>query len=740
MMTPHWIQSPREVMVDWQRPVLPAPLFRRVFRVNTVPHHALLRLCGLGFYELSLNGSKVSDHVLDPIPTIYDRRARFVRHDVTALLQKGDNAIAVILGNGWYNSHTPDVWHFDKATWRDYPTLWLDLEIVDSHGAVTRVVSDTQWRVGEGPIRFDALRNGEIYDARQEQNGWDTSDFDDAAWPRARIASGPGGLLEEQTSPPCKIMETIVPVSVREIKPGVALFDMGQNIAGWAQLRMAGEAGQTVTLRYGERLHEDGTLDQRAIGACIKGGDIQTDRYICKGKGEEIWEPRFTYHGFQYVQVEGLNHPATLAMLRGRVVHTAFDSSGTFDCSNEDLNRLQACTRRAYLSNFVGIPTDCPHREKNGWTGDAQLAAETGFMNVDAATSYEQWMYTLMDTQRPNGQLPGIAPTSGWGYNWGSGPAWDAALILIPGYIHLYTGSDRAIRAGYDAMRRYMDYCAQMEEDGLLTFGLGDWCPPRKDTVTPASLTSTAYYYVFARRLAEYARLIGRPGDADAYQALGMRVRDSFHRAFYKGDGLYADGQPTAQACALYQNLVDAKDQPRVAHRLVEALDNANGVADFGILGAKYVPRALAEHGYAQRAYALLTQPSFPGWVHWLRQGATTLWEEWDGKGSRNHVMFGDISAWMYHYLAGIQPDPDAPGFRHIRLRPFFAKGLDYVRASHRCPYGIIHSSWQRKGNYVVLDVTVPPGSSATLCAEAIPEQTLSSGAYQFISEYHENV
>ena len=707
-----WIGRPDACLMNWQGAVRPAPLFRREFTVDGTVRRASVHVCGLGYYELYLNGEKVGDHVLDPTVTQYDRRARYVTYDAGTHLRQGMNAVGVMLGNGWYNCHTPDVWHFDKAVWRDYPKLLLQLEVTLADGLRLVCGSGPEWLVADGPIRFDGLRNGETYDARRELPGWHAPGFDDSEWQHAAVVPGPGGVLEPQVSPPCKVVETIEPASMREIRSGVAVYDMGQNMAGWVQLRVRGPAGTEVTLRHAERLGEDGDIDQGNIDRFIKEGDCQTDRYILKGDGEEVWEPRFTYHGFQYVQVTGLPEAPTAGHVRGRVVQTAFEQIGSFESSSDVLNRLQQCTLWAYRGNFAGIPTDCPHREKNGWTGDAQLAARTGLLNFDVAAAYRQWLETLADTQRPSGQLPGIAPSAGWGYNWGSGPAWDSALLLIPWYIYLYTGDLSAVQQHYEAMKRYVDFCTCMATGHILSFGLGDWCHVDSTRLAPPALTSTGCYYSHARLLAACADLMQRESDRDRYSGLADGIKDAFNRAFYKGDGIYAGGEHTALACAVYQGLADECERLAVVSKLAAAVEANDCRADFGILGAEYVPRVLAEYGHADLAFRLITQPEYPGWVHWLKQGATTLWESWNGSGSRNHIAFGDISAWMFNYLAGIVPDPSKPGFARVLVRPRPVSGLDWIRASHRSPHGTIRSAWRRAAEGLVLEVELPPGTT----------------------------
>lgn len=707
--TARWIAAPGADLGSWNKPVLPAPHFRRVLTLASAGQPAAVRLCGLGYYELYVNGQRVGEQVLDPVVTQYDKRALYVTHDVTGLLRHGENVIGVILGNGWYNCHTPEVWHFDKASWRDYPKLLLELEV---DGRIV-LASDAAWKCTRaGPIVFDGLRNGEHYDARLELDGWLEAGYDDSGWKSAVQAAPPGGVLEPQLMPPCKVMRTLPAVDAWTLESGETVYDLGQNIAGWVRLRVSGLRGTEITLRYGERL-KDRALDQDHIACFIKDGDCQTDRYILKGGGEvETWEPRFAYHGFQYVSICG---EAKIHSVEGRVVHTAFPRAGQFSCSDPTLDKLQANTVWSYLGNFVGIPTDCPHREKNGWTGDALLAAETGLFNFAAGSAYAQWIASLTDAQRPSGQLPGIVPTAGWGYNWGSGPAWDSALILIPWYVYLYTGDASAIRAHYGAMKSYLDYCGSRAEEHILSFGLGDWSHPDGQRMADVAITSTGYYYADAVMLARFARILGRETEAGRFERLAAAIRRAFNRRFYRGDGIYGQGEPTALGCALHQGLVEESERGAVARRLAETVQANGGKADFGILGAKYIPRVLAENGYAALALRILTQPEYPGWAHWLRQGANTLWECWSGDASHNHIMFGDISAWMYQYLAGLTPDPEQPGFWHTIIRPHAVEGVDWVKAWHESPRGRIEVAWRRRAAQFELDVTIPATSTATV-------------------------
>jgi alpha-L-rhamnosidase len=705
----------------------PAPYLRRTFVLSNWVKRARLYICGLGYYELHLNGAKVGNHVLDPAFTRYDRRALYVTYDVTDQLRRGFNAMAVVLGNGWYNMGTRAAWDFDRAPWRAEPTVRCQLEVTFIDGSCRTIASDGTWRVSNSPIVFNSIRNGETYDAGQETPGWNRPDLCDANWPIAHVGSGPQGTLKAQMLPAIEVTQTLKPVTLTEPRPGVYVFDLGQNIAGWARLRVRGPAGTNVVMKYAERLAADGTIDQNDIAVHTQGGEFQTDTYILRGDGDEVWQPRFVYHGFQYIQVTGLPGKPNLDTLRGCVVHTAFDRVGRFECSNEMLNRIQRNALWSYLDNFHGYPTDCPHREKNGWTGDAHLAAETGLFNFDAAAAYTKWMDDFKDEQRPTGELPGIVPTSGWGYHWGNGPAWDSAYVLIPWYLYLYNGDTRILAEHYDRLKRYVDYLTSKANNHIVSIGLGDWAPAR--STTPEKVTSTGYYYRDALIVSKIARLLGKTEDAQRYTDLALRIRDAFNKEFYNAQtGLYDGGTQTAMSCALYHGLVPPDARRRVLNALVEMVETNDGHLDAGILGTKYLIDALTANGRADMVYRMATKTTFPSWGHWIEQSATTLWEQWDGGASRNHIMFGHISAWFYQALAGINPDPDAVGFKHFTIRPQLLGDITWVRAEHESRYGAIVSNWDLYGGTFTLKVTVPPNTTATIYVPSDEEAFVNEG------------
>lgn len=694
----------------------PSPIFRKAFRVDKPLRSAMLHICGLGYHEAHVNGQKVGDRCLDPAFTRYDRRALYATHDVTRLLREGDNAIGVMLANGWLNMHTRTTWNFDQSPWRKEPMLLAQLRIEFADGSSQTIATDGSWRANTGPLLNDSIFQGEVYDARREAAiaGWDAPGFDDSRWSAPRIVAGPGGRIAAQSMPPIRVTETIEPASVTEPRPGTFVVDMGRAIAGWAQLRASGPAGTEITLRYGERLDDKGLVERKEISKFTFAGPFQTDAYILRGEGEETWEPRFVYHGFRYVQVEGFPGKLAKHNLRGRFAHTDFPSAGSFECSDDLANKIQAMTLASYRANYHGYPTDCPHREKNGWTGDAHLAAEQAMYNWDNGPAYAKWIQDIHDEQREFGEICAIIPTSGWGYQWGNGPAWDSAFLLIPWYMHLYQGDDRILERHLDRMRRYVDYLTARSHEGVVSFGLGDWLPAK--TLTPAPLTSTGYYHNDARVVSFAARLAGLAPDAAKYARLADGIRGAFNREFGKPDGEYANGSQTALSCALHHDLVPADVRARTVARLAASVENSGGHLDCGILGVKYLFRALSDNGHHELAWRAATQKDFPGFGAWLPEGATTLWEDWPGKASRMHIMFGDISAWFYQYLAGIRPDPEKPAFKHAIIRPMPAGDLKWVRAHTDTPHGRLRSAWKKENDGTLsLEIEIPANTTATI-------------------------
>ena len=704
LAVPQWISG------DTKAAEKPAPVLTRTFVLKDVPREARIELAVAGWCEIRVNGRKAGDDVLEPVTGQPDRRIPILTKDVTDLLKPGENTVEVLLGNGWFNMFTITTWKFTDGSWQDSPQIRGRI-VADGR---TLLVTDGDWRAYDSPIVFNALRNGEYYDARLE-----------GVRPHERPAQvekyGPAGETSPAVASPCRAFETFAPVRVFKAADGDDIYDFGANISGWCEIDMKGAAGAKLVFEYDETV-TNGNCLLRHVCKHVEGrGDprkAQHDEYTLAGRAEgETWHPRFTCHGFRYVKVSRCGEAAVTA-IRARFVHSAFAKAGTVTTSDPDFTALQAATERSYLSNFTGFPTDCPHREKNGWTGDAQLAAETGLWNYDAKDSYVHYLRMVVDAQRPNGAIPCIVPCSqSFGYGWGTGPAWDAVLFELPWQIHRFTGDDGAAKLAWPAMRKYLAYIAgKADADGLYAFGLGDWCAPTDElSDTPDDpraalrVTDSAYVYSFFRQAAFWARRFGEASLASDYDATADAIARAFNKAFYRGDGLYATGHWTELAAPLYfKGLCQPSAEQAVVGRLVASVRAARHRAQFGILGAKWVTRVLSDYGYIDDAWRIFTQKERPGWMHWLTFGDGTLREMWNDRASHNHIMFGDLSAWAYEYVGGIVPLE--PGFRKVALRPHFPKGVASFAVTHRTPFGEIRVAWRQANGRPEVETSVPPG------------------------------
>jgi alpha-L-rhamnosidase len=520
--------------------------------------------------------------------------------------------------------------------------------------------------------------------------------------------------------PPAQVMQTVRPVSRRRVGEGTYVFDLGLNIAGWARIRVSGPRGTRITIRYGEILDDAGHVDTKKMQRDSRiGGEFQTDVYTLKGDGVEEWEPRFVYHGFQYLEVSGWPGEPRLEDVDGRIVHTNLGLRGNFSSANQLLNQIQAAAVRSSLNNYKGYPTDCPHREKNGWTGDAALSAEQMLWNFDVATAYAKWLDDMADAQRPSGQLPGIVPTSGWGYNWGSGPSWDIAVILIPWLMYLYLGHRAILEQMYDTMVRYFGYAWSMTVDGIASFGLGDWCPPvglGGEHQCPTAVTDTGSLYSMAVMLEKIAGVLGKDADQERFLAVARQIQDAFQARFWDPDRATVTSHcQTAVATAIYHRLLEKEDEARAFETLLSLIRAHENHLDTGILGAKYVMHSLRRYHRNDAAYAIATQTTFPSWGYQILQGATTLWERWDGTASRDHHMYSDISAWFYEGLGGLEPDPDDPGFHHVLVSPNPPPELAWADVTHESPYGLVALRWEWAGEDLNVWLTIPVNAHATV-------------------------
>ena len=714
----------------------PAPYFRKVFEAKKTIKSARAYVATGGLFELSVNGEKIGNHRLDPTYTRFDRRLLYVTHDLTEALKQGSNAIGILLGNGWYNHQSTAVWDFHKAPWRARPVFCLDLRITYEDGTIETISSGNDWKTDLSPVIFNSIYTAEHYDARLEQPGWNTTKFDDSQWKNATLRAAPSQNIVAQALHPIRNVEEIMPKSVRKINDTTYVFDLGRNISGVSQIKLSGKAGTTLRLEHAERVYDNGRVDMSNIDIHYRPTDnsdpFQTDIFILKGEGEESFMPRFNYKGFQYVEVTS-NRPVELTKdnLKAYFMHSDVPAVGKVSSSNPVVDKIWWATNNAYLSNLFGYPTDCPQREKNGWTGDAHIAIETGLYNFDGITVYEKWMADHRDEQQPNGVLPAIIPTSGWGYAWGNGPDWTSSMVIIPWNIYLFYGDPKILADNYENMKRYVDHITDLSPEGLTSWGLGDWVPVKSKS--PVEFTSSTYYFIDAGILAKTAKLLGKGADHKRYAELAQKIKTAINEKYLdEGTGMYGSGLQTELSVALFWGLVPEDLEEKVAANLAKRVEADNYHIDVGLLGTKSILNALSENGYADIAYRVASQETYPSWGWWIVNGATTLYENWDITASSdislNHIMFGEIGAWFYKALGGIKPDPASPGFKNILLKPNFVPGLDQFEASHEGPYGTIVSSWERNGKKISYLVTVPANSTATLHLPLIKGKKLYEG------------
>ncbi|WP_346859311.1 family 78 glycoside hydrolase catalytic domain [uncultured Draconibacterium sp.] len=698
-----------------------APYFRKEFETEKKIKSARAYMVAAGLFELYLNGEKVGNHRLDPMYTRFDRRNLYVTFDVTAQLKSGRNAIGVLLGNGWYNHQSMGVWDFHNAPWRNRPAFCLDLRITYEDGTVETIVSERDWKTSTGGVVFNSIYTAEHFDARKEKQGWNTPGFDDSKWQGVKYRPTPSQNIVSQLLHPIRNVEEIVPQQMTKINDTTYLYDLGRNIAGVSQISVRGKEGTIIKLKHTERLSVDGRADASNIDVYYRGDKVtdpfQTDIFILSGKGEEQFMPKFNYKGFRYVEVT-CSHPIDLKKdnLKGYFMHSDVPQAGSIEASNPLINKLWWATNNSYLSNFIGYPTDCPQREKNGWTGDAHFAIETGLYNYDGITIYEKWLADHRDEQQPNGVLPDIIPTGGWGYGTDNGVDWTSTIAIIPWNIYMYYGDSKLLADCYDNIKRYVNYIDSRSPDGLTSWGRGDWVPVKSQSTK--ELMSSIYYYVDTQILADAAKLFGKQDDHTRYSTLAQKIKQSVNEKYLNEEtGTYANGTQTEQSMPLMWNVVPADMRKLVADNLAKKVEENGFHLDVGVHGAKALLFALSENGHAETAYKVAVQDKYPSWGWWIVNGATTLLENWDLEAPRdisdNHMMFGAVGGWFYRGLGGIYPDENHPGFKNVILKPNFISSLENIKVSHKSPYGEIISAWQHKGKAILYSVTLPANSVA---------------------------
>lgn len=615
---------------------------RKAFEIKGKIDSAQLSLCALGLGVCTINGKDVTDEVLSTPYTQYDKRVIYRSYDVSEILCRGSNVIGVHVGNGFYNDNM-GIWNDMMATWKDNPKVAAKLVVIYESGEIQTIQTDTTWKCRVGSSVYNHMRQGEKCDANLRPIGYDLPDYDDSEWEYAIVAREPGGVLQTTTMPSIKVIRTLIPKKVNH-----NIYDFGINTSGWAKITVTGEKGCEIRLKYHEGLDESSYRHVNRF-SIIEGKPLKhEDVFICSGRKKEAFRPSFCYHGFRYVEVE--NAPDDFEIV-AEVVHTDLKTIGKFECNDDMINKIHKAAANSIITNYHGLPTDCPHREQNGWTGDALMSNDAAMLNFDMYDAYNKWFDDFKDAQRPNGQLPGIIPTAGFGYNWGSGPAWDSALIIIPWNIYVYTGKTDIMKKIWENMVRYMQYFERMSTNLIAGFGLEDWCPPNRKFFCPVEVTDTAYFYYDCKTMAKIAAVIGE--DAGYWQEKAERVKKAWREEFLYREDLKK--YQTFYACAIYQGLLEEDEIPQMAKQLAELIKKEGYKTTSGMLGIKYVFSALAENGYMDVLYKMVTNPEYPSYAYWINKGNTTLCECWSTESSRNHHMYSEVDNWLYRYVGGIK-------------------------------------------------------------------------------------
>jgi alpha-L-rhamnosidase len=595
-------------------------------------------------------------------------------------------------------------------------------------GTTQSVSSDGSWKSSTGPILYSDLLVGEYYDARREMASWSEPGFDESKWYPVGVEEVGSTPLVAQPDEGVRVTEEVPAKAVTEPKSGAYVFDMSQNMVGWVRLKVEGEAGTEVTLRHAEALNPDGTIYTTNLRFARA-----TDRYVLRGGGEEVYEPRFTFHGFRYVEVTGYPGEPALEAITGRVVHSATPPAGSFECSSPMVNKLQSNIVWGQRGNFLSIPTDCPQRdERLGWMGDAQIFVRTASFNMDVSSFFEKWMVDVEDVQSAEGAFSDVAPLFGdrsEAFLRKGSPAWGDAGVIVPWTIYKTYDDTRIIERHYDAMTRWMQYLREANPDLLrknkLGNNYGDWLSPKGD-YTPKDLLATAYWAYDAKLMAEMAEAIGRREDAKGYEDLFEGIKDAFNEAYVAPDGRIEGDTQTCYVLALHMDLLPEELRPAAAEHLVRAIEREDWHLSTGFVGVGYLCPALAEAGHLDVAYRLLNNETYPSWGYTIRNGATTIWERWDGwteeksfqspnMNSFNHYSLGSVGEWLYRYVAGIDLEPQTAGYSRVVIRPRPGGGLSWARGEYDSVRGKIVSAWSIEGDQFNLGVTIPPNTTATV-------------------------
>jgi alpha-L-rhamnosidase len=749
LWTASWITMENEKEMEGSKP---SHFLRKEFATSKSIKTARIYVSALGLYELYLNGEKVGDELFTPGWTSYKKRIQYQTYDVTDMI-KPNNALGAILGDGWYRGNIG--FRNQRNYYGDKLALIAQLQITYSDGSTETIGTDESWKATTGPIIFSDIYNGETYDARLEMPGWATSDFNDSSWGTVAHLDHPKNILIAPQGVPVKAVEEISPIEIITTPKGETVFDMGQNMVGWVRLKVQGKRGDAVTLKFAEVLDKEGNFYIENLRAAKA-----TDVYILKGEGEEIYEPRFTFHGFRYVKLENFPGTPQLDDITGVVIYSDMEPTGTFACSDSLINQLQHNIQWGQKGNFLDVPTDCPQRdERLGWTGDAQVFAPTAAFNFNVAPFYTKWMKDVAADQGPDGKVNHVVPDVLNGA--GGSTAWADAAIIVPWQTYLAYGDKRILEEQYSSMKAWVEYMKNRAGDDYLWIGdthYGDWlafATTRSDypgATTEKDLIATAYFSYSSGLLAKIAEILGKSDDAEKYSALSGKVKNAFINEFVTPGGRLVSHTQTAYSLALAFDLLPENLVPKAAEYLAGDVDKFKHLTT-GFVGTPLLCKTLSDHGYEDLAFMLLNRKDYPSWLYPVTQGATTIWERWDGQkpdgtfqnagmNSFNHYAYGAIGEWLYNYVAGIQIDPENPGYKHFFLAPHPGGGLTHAKAVYKSMYGEIKSDWKIEGNQMIYDVTIPANTSATITlpSASVNEVLRNDAPLKSVSDnFHQN-
>jgi alpha-L-rhamnosidase len=686
----------------------PAVYLRKEFESKNTVTRATANICGLGLNELYINGDKVSDEFLNPAPSDYQKRIFYQTYDVTRFIKDGKNALGVMLGNGWFNLVIPHALRYYAADYIATPRLLFQLDIFYADGSKKTLVSDDSWKfTTNGPIRFNNLLSGETYDASKEINGWNTTGYNDANWKKALPADAPEGKLEAQYLKPVRIIGSVKATSITETAIGYSV-ELEKEITGWCRIRVKGAKGDTITVSYpGMGTH---TL-----------GRYQTYKYILKGEKTETFDARFSYNGIRNVEISGLGYKPDLSDITGIVVNTDFARSGKFSCSNEVFNEMYSILLHTMRNYVVHIPND-PVREKAGWTQDVETAFDVYAYSLDCRSMYVKWQRDFLDIIHENGYVPPVAPGRFDGPTI-NGPWWGGMIVYLPWKIYQYFGDKRILEESFAAMKSYTGYLHSIDSSYIIKWGLGDWLEPGSEQdgarpkMTPVPVTSTIAFYNYAMITSKTAAILGFKNDADYYADLAGKIKVAFNQFFFNSEtGEYARYSQASQLMPLYFGMVPEGKRELVLDKLVSKIAASSDHVATGFVSTPLILTGLSNLGQGELAYTMANQRTYPSWYDMVfNHGSKIFKEDWRGGMVQMPPLGGGLGYWLFYSLAGIQPDPAAPGFRNVIIKPDFISDLSWVKGEYQSVYGTIKSEWKKEDNRFVLDIEIPANTTATI-------------------------